>query len=79
MGADPPKFTVASCESLPQWWGEEDSNLRRQRQQIYSLPPLAAWVSPLKGVVGSMVQWIIVQRQAAHAMELAKGFEPLTR
>jgi hypothetical protein len=24
------------------WWREEDSNLRRLSQQIYSLPPLAA-------------------------------------
>ena len=76
MGADPPKFTVAACESLPQWWGEEDSNLRRQRQQIYSLPPLAAWVSPLKGVVAPMDK---AQGQTARAVELAKGFEPLTR
>lgn len=27
------------------WWAEQDSNLRRLCQQIYSLPPLAAWVS----------------------------------
>jgi hypothetical protein len=27
-------------------WGEEDSNLRRHRQQIYSLPQLTALVSP---------------------------------
>ena len=27
------------------WWAELDSNQRRQSQQIYSLPPLAAWVS----------------------------------
>jgi len=29
-------------------WGEEDSNLRSLRQQIYSLPHLAALESPLK-------------------------------
>ena len=28
-------------------WGEEDSNLRRLRQQIYSLPHLTALESPL--------------------------------
>lgn len=28
------------------WWGEEDSNLRRQSRQIYSLIPLAARESP---------------------------------
>ena len=28
------------------WWGEQDSNLRSRRQQIYSLPPLAARESP---------------------------------
>ena len=27
---------------LPKWWREEDSNLRRLSQQIYSLPPLTA-------------------------------------
>ncbi len=27
-------------------WGVRDSNPRRQCQQIYSLPPLAAWVTP---------------------------------
>ena len=29
-------------------WGEEESNLRRLRQQIYSLPHLTALVSPRK-------------------------------
>ncbi len=28
------------------WWGEMDSNHRRQCQQIYSLSPLAARESP---------------------------------
>lgn len=27
-------------------WGVQDSNLRRQSHQIYSLTPLAAWVTP---------------------------------
>ncbi len=27
---------------IKNWWRGEDSNLRRQSQQIYSLPPLAA-------------------------------------
>ena len=27
-------------------WGEQDSNLWRRSQQIYSLPSLTAWVSP---------------------------------
>ena len=30
-------------------WGEEESNLRRLRQQIYSLPHLTALVSPRNG------------------------------
>src|SRR3712207_2546557 len=30
--------------SMPEWV-EQDSNLRRQCHQIYSLAPLAAWVS----------------------------------
>ncbi len=36
----------ASSNTLPGegWWRGEDSNLRRRRQQIYSLPPLAARV-----------------------------------
>ena len=29
------------------WWRGQDSNLRRLSQQIYSLPPLTAWV-PLR-------------------------------
>ena len=35
-----------SCLRRNLWWGEQDSNLRRLSQQIYSLPSLAAWVSP---------------------------------
>ena len=31
---------------LKKKWGEEDSNLRRLRQQSYSLPHLTALVSP---------------------------------
>jgi hypothetical protein len=31
------------------WWGEEESNLRRLRQQIYSLPHLTALESPRIG------------------------------
>ncbi len=31
---------------LKRSWGEEDSNLRRLRQQIYSLPHLTALESP---------------------------------
>jgi hypothetical protein len=26
------------------WWWGKDSNLGRRSQQIYSLPPLTAWV-----------------------------------
>ena len=29
-------------------WAGKDSNLRRLSQQIYSLPPLAAWVPTRK-------------------------------
>jgi hypothetical protein len=35
----------------PASWGEEDSNLRRRSQQIYSLPHLTALESPLKNVL----------------------------
>ena len=31
----------------PTWWGKMDSNHRSQRQQIYSLPPLATREFPL--------------------------------
>ena len=44
-------------------WGEEDSNLRRLSQQIYSLPRLTASVSPR----------IIIKK-----IEPAEGFEPPT-
>gem|GEM_PF-2143547 len=37
-------FDQVSSQNL---WGEEDSNLRSLRQQIYSLPHLAALESPL--------------------------------
>src|SRR5215211_2615782 len=30
-------------------WGEQDSNLRRQSQCVYSASPLTAWVSPRAG------------------------------
>ena len=33
-------------------WGVQDSNLRRQSQQIYSLPRLTASVTPQKGCNG---------------------------
>ena len=36
-------------------WGEEDSNLRRLRQQIYSLPHLTALVSPRD--IHQVVNW----------------------
>ena len=40
-------------------WGEQDSNLRRRSQQIYSLPSLAAWVSPLFFYFECIIQiWI---------------------
>ena len=34
-----------SFDEIPKW-GEQDSNLRRRSQQIYSLPRLTASVSP---------------------------------
>ena len=36
--------TRGPLPSTGNWWRGEDSNLRRHSQQIYSLPPLAAWV-----------------------------------
>ena len=48
------------------WWGEQDSNLRRHRQQIYSLPQLATLVSP---------QLMFSCCQNVEPME---GFEPTT-
>jgi hypothetical protein len=35
---------------LRKWWGEKDSNLRRQSRQIYSLLHLTALVSPPKNL-----------------------------
>ena len=45
------------------WWGEQDSNLRRHRQQIYSLPQLATLVSP---------------QLLCFLFEPIEGFEPTT-
>src|SRR5215831_5017858 len=45
----PLNYTRLSCLPPPlKWWRGKDSNLRRHSQQIYSLPPLTAWV-PLRG------------------------------
>ncbi len=38
-GSHPPYHPLLKNEA---WWRGEDSNLRRHRQQIYSLSPLAA-------------------------------------
>ncbi len=39
----PLNYTRLTTFSLARyWWREEDSNLRRRSQQIYSLPPLTA-------------------------------------
>ena len=54
--------TIAHNEK---WWGEEDSNLRRLRRQIYSLFPLTTRESPLKPHLRA-------------TPELAKGLEPPT-
>ena len=52
----PPLRTVKS-----KWWWEMDSNHRSQRQQIYSLPPLAARESHqmerVKGIEPSRSAW----------------------
>ena len=38
--------------SFEKWWREKDSNLRRRRQQIYSLPPLAGLgIPPRKTII----------------------------
>ena len=39
-------FKLTTLNSQLRVWGEEDSNLRRLSQQIYSLPRLTASVSP---------------------------------
>ncbi len=53
MGIEP-TLSAWKAEVLPLnytrlWWREEDSNLRRLSQQIYSLPPLATRV-PLREI-----------------------------
>ena len=47
VSKDIPSLRLRKCPSLRlrKWWREQDSNLRRQSQKIYSLPPLATWVS----------------------------------
>ena len=39
-------FLSASCLGRSSWWGEQDSNLRRQSQRVYSPSPLTARASP---------------------------------
>ena len=48
-------------------WGEQDSNLRRRSQRIYSPPSLAAWVSP-------QTIYILV----TYNFEPMEGLEPTT-
>jgi hypothetical protein len=61
-------------------WVEQDSNLRRHCHQIYSLAPLAAWVStridrlPLVGAVRSLKNLL----QTRNPAELAVGLELTT-
>jgi hypothetical protein len=45
-----PHFTC-TLTLTPASWGEEDSNLRRRSQQIYSLPHLTALESPQLGAL----------------------------
>ena len=47
MASGAPSRPYAISHVLP-WWGGEDSNPRRLRQQIYSLPPLSAREPPQK-------------------------------
>ncbi len=39
------------------WWREKDSNLRRRRQQIYSLPPLASLGIPPRKTLLNWSRW----------------------
>ena len=59
------KADALPTELLPHrvMWGEQDSNLRRHRQQIYSLPQLATLVSP---------------QLLCFLFEPIEGFEPTT-
>ena len=71
------------------WWAGEDSNLRRLRQQIYSLSPLAAREPARRS---SLLIILGVPRLPARAkdtdavrlpgmvsrLELVRGLEPLT-
>ena len=54
-----------ACASAFFWWGKVDSNHRSQRQQIYSLPPLAAREFPHIKLFSRL-------------LELVKGVEPPT-
>ena len=38
--------TISQLAMKVKKWGDKDSNLGSETQQIYSLPPLTAWVSP---------------------------------
>ena len=47
MGPDPSEFLSSPVRVLPDGGERRIRTSEGERQQIYSLPPLAAWVSPL--------------------------------
>ena len=64
------------------WWGKVDSDHRSRRQQIYSLPPLAARDFPQILITAQRTANIKrIHMQSALSekrLELVKGFEPPT-
>lgn len=46
MKTGEPQLAYSPCIYFEIKWGDKDSNLGSETQQIYSLPPLTAWVSP---------------------------------
>ena len=72
---------IHRTEASVDLWGEQDSNLWRLSQQIYSLSSLAAWVSPPKPLMKlislasrvTIIWFIFIKKN-----EPAKGFEPPT-
>ena len=59
-------------------WGEEDSNLRSRRQQIYSLPQLAALVSPLENAAKKDIISNVCKRFCNKSAVFSNLFHKLT-
>ena len=72
----------ADAKASAFWWGKVDSDHRSRRQQIYSLPPLAAREFPQILITAqrtaNIKQTHMQSALSEKRLELVKGFEPPT-